>query len=70
MRNFPRLQINQLGIFYNNSFYKHDSYDYFSFHQDCIFFFKVFPNIDKKIFSISNLDKEEINELLHLLCQI
>lgn len=70
MRNFPRLHITQLGIFYNNNFYKHECYDFFSFHQDSIYFYKIFPNNDKTIFTINNLDKEEMNELLQVLCQM
>ena len=65
--NLPRLHITQNGILYQNSFYKHSSYDFFIINQDCIQFIKSFQNNDRKIFTIHNLDKEEITYIINTL---
>jgi len=70
MKNWPRLKITPLGILYQNTFYKHDCYDFFSFQNDGIHFHKYFPNREVEIFTIHNLDNDEMNELLHILCQM
>lgn len=65
--NYPRLNITNNGIFYQDTFYKHSSYDSFKCFKDSIHFYKSFPDNDRKIFVIRNLDEEEVNKILQSL---
>ena len=65
--NLPRLNITQNGILYQNSFYKHSSYDFFIINKDCIQFIKSFQNNDRKIFTINNLDEDEVTQIIKTL---
>lgn len=65
--NYPRLNISQNGIFYQNIFYKHSSYDFFKCYKDSINFYKSFSENDRIIFTISNLDQEEVTQIIKTL---
>jgi len=65
--NWPRLNITPNGIFYQNRFYKHSSYDFFECYKNSISFYKSFNNNDRRIFTINNLDEDEVTQIIKTL---